>query len=68
MVRFSGNPNGQQISQKVNLSNVFLDVGAFAAAATIALVVQSTLVTIELFPNLVVGNGPIRSIPQLVHG
>ena len=68
MVRFSGNPNRQQISRKVNRANVSLDVSAFAAAATIVLVVQSTHVTIQLFPNLVVGNGPIRSMAQLVNG
>ena len=68
MVRFSSNPNGQQISQKVNRANVSLDVGAFAAAATIVLVVQSTHVIIQLFLDLVVGNGPIRSIAQLVNG
>jgi len=68
MVRFSSNPNRQQISQKVNRANVSLDVGAFAAAATIVLVVQSTHVIIQLFLDLVVGNGPIRSIAQLVNG
>jgi len=68
MVRFSGNPNRQQISRKVNRANVSSDVGAFAAAATNVLVVRSTQVTIQLLPNLVVGNGPIRSIAQLVNG
>jgi len=68
MVRFSGNPNWQQISRKVNRANVSLDVGAFAAAATIVLVVRSTQVTIQLLPNLVVGNDPIKSKAQLVIG
>ena len=68
MVRFSGNPNLQQISRKVNRANVSLDVSAFAAAVTIVLVVLSTHVTIQWFPNLVVGNGPIKSIAQLVNG
>ena len=63
MVRFSGNPNLRQISRKVNRANVSLDIGAFAAA--IVLVVLSTHVTIQLFPNLVVGNGPMT---QLVNG
>ena len=68
MVRFSCNPNLQQISRNVNRANVSVDVGAFAAAATIVLVVLSTHVTIQLLPNLVVGNGPIKSIAQLVNG
>ena len=32
------------------------------------LVVRSTHVTIQLFPNLVVGKGPIISMAQLVNG
>jgi len=68
LVRISGNPNRQQISRKVNCANVSFDVGEAAAAAMIVLVVQSTQGAIQLLPDLVVSNGPIMSMAQLVKG
>jgi len=41
---------------------------SFAAAAIIILEVRSTHVTIQVWPLLVAGRGPIRSIAQLVNG
>ena len=69
IVRFNGNPERQleHISRKVKRVNVSLDVGAAAASVTIALVVQSIQVTTQLFPNLVVGKGPVISMAQLVN-
>jgi len=68
IVRFYGNPKRQHISRKVKRANVSLDVAAAAAAATMVLVVRSTHVTIQLFPNSVVGKGPIMPMAQLVNG
>ena len=67
-IRFNGNPKRQHISRKVKRVNVSFDLGTAAAAATMVLVVRSTHVTIQLFPNLVVGKGPIMSMAQLVNG
>jgi len=68
IVGFNGNLKRQHISRKVKRANVSLDLGAAATATIIVLVVRSTHVTIQLFPNLVVGKGTIISMAQLVNG